>query len=274
MIDPTVKVPNWSEFQHYKDRSPPWIKLHRQLLNNRQWHSLSAPACKLLVELWLIAAETVDGTIAEGTDDLAWRVRRDPGELASLLIELEAHEFLDLSVHDARIVIAGCMRDAGPEVREKLQENPNGRDIEKTPGGGFPQRGEHTTSSLALEAHTVLGMGLWGNEFSKKFADTKGIISRHWARTSYDSVYAAIHGLRKLVDAGAVEWLADCKGKPLRGLEVLVDSRTILQGPDGGQMRSLFTAAVDAYYADDGGTRRRATAGPQKLNVEIPGHPA
>jgi hypothetical protein len=29
-----LRVKNWSEFQHYKDRNPPWIKLHRTLLDH------------------------------------------------------------------------------------------------------------------------------------------------------------------------------------------------------------------------------------------------
>ena len=28
---------NWGELQHYKDRSPPWIKLHKKLLDNFEW---------------------------------------------------------------------------------------------------------------------------------------------------------------------------------------------------------------------------------------------
>ena len=28
---------NWSDFQHYKERNPPWIRLHRSLLDNFEW---------------------------------------------------------------------------------------------------------------------------------------------------------------------------------------------------------------------------------------------
>lgn len=32
-MSPThFKVRNWEQFQHYKDRNPPWIKLHFALL--------------------------------------------------------------------------------------------------------------------------------------------------------------------------------------------------------------------------------------------------
>jgi hypothetical protein len=30
-------ITNWSEFQHYKDRSAPWVKLYRDLLTSESW---------------------------------------------------------------------------------------------------------------------------------------------------------------------------------------------------------------------------------------------
>ncbi len=32
-----IRVVNLERFQHYKDRNPPWIKLHRELLSSRTW---------------------------------------------------------------------------------------------------------------------------------------------------------------------------------------------------------------------------------------------
>ena len=46
-----MKPKNWSHFQHYKDRCPPWIKLHKELLNDRAFMTLPtaskalAPCC-------------------------------------------------------------------------------------------------------------------------------------------------------------------------------------------------------------------------------------
>jgi len=33
----TLKVKNWEKYQHYKDRNPPWIKLHFELLTSADW---------------------------------------------------------------------------------------------------------------------------------------------------------------------------------------------------------------------------------------------
>lgn len=32
-----LKVRNWEQFQHYKDRSAPWVKLYRDLLTSESW---------------------------------------------------------------------------------------------------------------------------------------------------------------------------------------------------------------------------------------------
>ena len=35
-----LRFKNWSAFQHYRHRRPPWIKLHRGLLDDFAWHRL------------------------------------------------------------------------------------------------------------------------------------------------------------------------------------------------------------------------------------------
>ena len=55
-----MKIKNWSRFQHFKDRRPPWIKLYRDLLDDPDWHELDAEAAKILVSLWLLASEDED----------------------------------------------------------------------------------------------------------------------------------------------------------------------------------------------------------------------
>lgn len=58
------RVPNWHEYQHYRDRQPPWVKLHRKLLRNRAFRELPILAKALLPLAWLLASEdSSDGTI-------------------------------------------------------------------------------------------------------------------------------------------------------------------------------------------------------------------
>ena len=53
-----LRIRNWGEFQHYKDRDPPWIKLHRNLLTSRTWVSLDDASRVLAVALMMLAAGT------------------------------------------------------------------------------------------------------------------------------------------------------------------------------------------------------------------------
>lgn len=51
------RVKDWEKFQHFKDRSPPWVKLYKYLLDDPDWHELDAESAKILVMLWLVASE-------------------------------------------------------------------------------------------------------------------------------------------------------------------------------------------------------------------------
>ena len=66
-------IKNWKKFQHFKNRKPPWIKLYRDLLDDRDWHILDPKSAKVLVMLWLIASEN-EGNIPPLTQ-LAFRLR-------------------------------------------------------------------------------------------------------------------------------------------------------------------------------------------------------
>jgi hypothetical protein len=65
---------NWATFQHYKDRCPPWIKLHRDLLNDREYMRLPLASKALAPLLWLLASESKDGTFDGSLDELIFRL--------------------------------------------------------------------------------------------------------------------------------------------------------------------------------------------------------
>ena len=65
---------NWSVFQHYKDRCPPWIKLHRDLLNDRSFMRLPIASKALAPMLWLLASESKDGVFDGSLDELVFRL--------------------------------------------------------------------------------------------------------------------------------------------------------------------------------------------------------
>lgn len=52
------KVKNWDNFQHYKDRNPPWIKLHNHLLDNYEFECLPDASKAHLLCIWMLASRT------------------------------------------------------------------------------------------------------------------------------------------------------------------------------------------------------------------------
>lgn len=90
-------VKNFEHFQHYKDRSPPWIKLYNELLDDYKFSALPDASKFHLVAIWLLASRTENKI----PYDPAWVGRRisstskvDLDGLASagfLLIDQEVH---------------------------------------------------------------------------------------------------------------------------------------------------------------------------------------
>jgi len=53
-----IRIVNWERFQHYKDRNPPWIKLHRELLTSRTWATSDDASRVLAIALMFLASAT------------------------------------------------------------------------------------------------------------------------------------------------------------------------------------------------------------------------
>ena len=57
-----IRIINWSEYQHYKDRCSPWIKLHSNLFEKYEFRCLHDASKMLLISLWLLRSR-LDGDI-------------------------------------------------------------------------------------------------------------------------------------------------------------------------------------------------------------------
>jgi len=93
----TIRVLNWREFQHYTGREPPWIKLHRRLLQKPAWRRLDGGAAKLLVDLWMLAAGTKEGELDMPLADLAYHVRLSEADTWADLQAVAAGGFVQLA---------------------------------------------------------------------------------------------------------------------------------------------------------------------------------
>lgn len=85
----TYRIKDWNNYQHFKDRRPPWIKLYRTLLDDPEWFEMTGDDARCLVMLWLIASEN-DGALPEPRK-LAFRLRITEDEVVSLLDRLSSH---------------------------------------------------------------------------------------------------------------------------------------------------------------------------------------
>ncbi len=82
-----LKVKDWSSMQHFKFRSPSWIKLHKSWLDDVIYHQLSPMAGKYLPLIWLIASENY-GTLPQ-LDTLSFRLRLSETQCVAILRELK-----------------------------------------------------------------------------------------------------------------------------------------------------------------------------------------
>lgn len=110
----------WADFQHYKDRCPPWIKLHRELLNNREFMRLPVASKALAPLLWLLASESKDsnGEFEASTEELVFRLHMTEKE-----IEIGRKPLIDKGFFIiASGVLADCQHVARPETEEETEE--------------------------------------------------------------------------------------------------------------------------------------------------------
>lgn len=128
----------WADFQHYKDRCPPWIKLHRDLLNDKDFMRLPLASKALAPLLWLLASESKEGTFDASSDELEFRLRLTKQEVETGLKSLIDKGFF----LDASTMLAPCMPVAIPETEERRGETEGKKRekrVETARGSRLPQ---------------------------------------------------------------------------------------------------------------------------------------
>jgi hypothetical protein len=112
-----LEVKNWRVFQHYKDRSPPWIKLQKSLLDDFDFQMLPIASKALAPMLWLLASEHEDGSIDADPRRLSFRLRWPEADIIAGLKPLIFGGFLIVSSG----VLAPCLQDATPETETETE---------------------------------------------------------------------------------------------------------------------------------------------------------
>ncbi len=121
-------VKNWSEFQHYKKRNPPWIKLHRELLDNFEFSRLSLASRALAPLIWLLASNSEDGRVRIDIEFLSFRLRWNKNEIETGLGGLLENGWLTIAsdaqsqcYQNASKTLAGRLHDVLPEKEAKTE---------------------------------------------------------------------------------------------------------------------------------------------------------
>lgn len=123
-----IRVKGWDEFQHYKDRTPPWIKLHNSLLENYDFECLPDASKAHLLCIWLLASRTNNKMPANP----GW-IEKKIGATSKVNLELlvssgflEEIQELQSVEHDASAAlqegVAHCCLE-GEESREEREES-------------------------------------------------------------------------------------------------------------------------------------------------------
>lgn len=112
-----LKPNNWDKFQHYRDRRPPWIKLHRELLDDRKYACLPIASKALAPLLWLLASEHPDGIFDGSTEELTFRLRMSAEDVEAGKNALISAGFF---VHASK-VLAGRFQRATPERESETE---------------------------------------------------------------------------------------------------------------------------------------------------------
>jgi len=118
----TFSVINFEKFQHYKNRSPPWIKLYNSLLDDYNFCALPDASKMHLIAIWLLASR-FDNEIPHDPIWIAGRINAtEPVNLGTLaqagFIKVN-HDGKSNGYQDASALLADRKQSAYPEREER-----------------------------------------------------------------------------------------------------------------------------------------------------------
>lgn len=129
-----LRIKEWSSYQSYKDRRPPWIRFHKTLLDNYEFQSMSVHARALLPMLWLLASEDEDpvsGLLRDSYEKIAFRLRQPKKEVEQAITECIESGFLELVSETNQQVtesLRNSLESVTPETETETEINIKGRE--------------------------------------------------------------------------------------------------------------------------------------------------
>jgi hypothetical protein len=194
-----LEVKNWDHFQHYKDRRPPWIKLHAEVQDNYEFYHLPDASKAHLMGIWILASKLGNKIPADPT----WIASRigatEPVDIERLVGDgflQRLRRASDLPQLPAQV----AMPEAEAEAQVQVE-----KETEKT----APQAADAVSESTP-KPHTqasVIGLVVkhlyFGNRPQEAAMRNEASMAKALAKTyGYDRLAAAIEGLAKRREAG------------------------------------------------------------------------
>lgn len=118
-----IKIINWSKYQSYKDRRPPWIRFHRTMLDDYEYQSMTADSRALLPMLWLLACEDKDpksGLIQLEIQAISFRLRQPEKIIKKCIDELEGADFIEC-IESVTKPLRECNETVPPETETETE---------------------------------------------------------------------------------------------------------------------------------------------------------
>lgn len=169
-----LRVKDWREFQHYKGRRPPWIKLHRGLLDNYEFHSLPDASRALAPCIWLLASEYDEGAIPWNPSAIAFRLRMDETRFLAALNPLIEAGFLTCD-DNASGALAECKQNHLSESEEETEtEEERHTAAQALPADEEPHQNGHDARKRTTRG-TRLPAGWLPSADERQFAESLGL---------------------------------------------------------------------------------------------------
>jgi len=186
-----IQPKNWREFQHYKHRLPPWIRLHKSLLDDYEFHCLPTASRALAPMLWLLASESIDGVIDANVGKLSFRLHLPEKEIEKALKHLIDKGFFTVASN----TLAECLHNADSETEtetETLQSRGTAVAVLHTKGTRWSSSAvvpdawkQEALDKRASSSLSVIDIDLTAEQFANYWSSRadRGAVKLDWKKT-------------------------------------------------------------------------------------------
>lgn len=176
-----VRIREWSKYQHYKHRNPPWIKLHRELLTSSSWACADDASRVLAIACMLLAAATGNKIPLEGgyIKRVAY-LNSEPD--FSFLLSMQFVEFIDengLMLATASKLLTNADSETETETEQSKRHKNHSSRCASTDSifeKAYSQYPRHVGKRAAKTAWTNAVNRVWGLEENAERAQSEEMI--------------------------------------------------------------------------------------------------